>query len=558
VVQATKQEPNNFKGLIYLRLFCSTHWIISVLWERELKFDSMLLAASPRPQSDADDAFSNTPALHTPQQLAQLEAVARAQAREAPESSLVSDDEKHLAAQLVYLASQYHASEYNRQKKASAPPQFVYIPLSIQLPTHIAELRTRQAKSSERQTWFFAVDEVHEEGGEVPKEGSNGGDVPKTPEDEGMRVPQIVPDQVPATSTPTDAIHFEEVSPPYPRPSYFQPNIVQFDLLHDALGNSLFPTSTTKLPSGALSLLGTQPPALDPDVIDTPPPLRETPLPQLPDRLVPPSPLDNVSPSTFLPRPPPNFLRPLLPVRPAPVHVAPSPTPQLQLALETAISKDTLPVHTPPGSVPPSPGPGLTIQRPLAPKTSETHPISISQIIPPDYIGAISARLTPRFQPRGQSSLAQGTYFRIHPTFSLDRVVYVLTVRAMEARLAMAKYSPVPVRVRFGEGSTSGPAVFMGPGVRSEASANQPVDLTPPAPGGNMLGLGLNLQQNEVHSAAGATTPSLVPPVTYDDSHPRIKLPAPIALPTLPLPTPPLVPPTPPNLNPPPTSPNAN
>ncbi|CUA66715.1 hypothetical protein RSOLAG22IIIB_00162 [Rhizoctonia solani] len=519
----------------------------------------MLLAASPHPQSDTYDALSTGPALHTPQQIAQIEAVARAQARETPESSLVSEDEKYLAAQLVYLASQYHASEYNRQKQRTNAPQMVYIPLSIQLPTHITELRARQAKSSERQAWFFAGDELSEETSEESRDESDGNDVLNTPpKDEGTRAPQIPSDPIPTASTPIDTVHIEQTPPR--RPSYFQPDIVQVDLLHDALGNSLFPTSITKLPPIALSLLGTQPPALDPDVVETPPPLRESLLPQFSDRPFPPSPMDGAaqpSPSSaFLPRPSPSNLRPLLSVRPAPVHVAPSPTPQLQLALETAISKDALPVYTPPGSVPPSPGLGPMAQRLPVPKTSETHPINISQIIPPDYIGAISARLTPQFQLRGQSTLAQGTYFRINPTFSLDRVVYVLTVRAMEARAAMARYSPVPVRVRFGEGSASGPAVFMGPGVRSEPNVNKPLGPTPAIPGGNMLGLGLGLQGNEASSPATATTPSLVPPITYDDSHPRIKLPAPITLPTLPSPSPLVAPPPPPNLNLPPPSPN--
>ncbi|CAE6511209.1 unnamed protein product [Rhizoctonia solani] len=536
----------------------------------------MLLTASPHPQ-DAYDALSTASALHTPQQLAQLEAVARAQARETPESSLVPEDEKYLAAQLVYLASQYHASEYNRQKqKANAPQtQPMYIPLSIQLPTHIAELRADQAKSAERKAWFMGEDGRPEENGEALKEEPN--DVPNEPGVESSG--QAVPDQTPATGAPTDTVHFEQTPPPYPlRPSYFQPEIVQVDLLHDALGNSLFSTST-KLPPLRLSLLGTKPPALDPDIVETPPPLKEADLPRFPDRLVPPSPLDGTtqqSPSSAsVPRPSPSsLLRPLLPTRPAPVHVAPSPTPQLQLALETAISKDTLPVQTPPGSIPPSPGLGPRIMRPTIPKTSESHPIkyeflprrlrvllmmnSISQVIPPDYIGAISAQLAPRFRPQGQSSSAQGTYFRINPTFSLDRVIYVLTVRAMEARAAMAKYSPVPVRVRFGEGSMSGPAVFMGPGVKSEPSVSRPLGLTPLVTGGDALGLSLGSQGNELPPPADTSAPSLVPPITCNDSHPRIKLPAPITLPTLSLPPPPDAAPHPPNLNHPPPAPNAN
>ncbi|QRW21603.1 Dual specificity phosphatase, catalytic domain [Rhizoctonia solani] len=511
----------------------------------------MLLAASPHSQPDAYDALSTASALHTPQQLAQLEAVARAQARETPESSLVSDDEKYLAAQLVYLASQYHGSEYNRQK--ANVPQGLYIPLSIQLPTHIAELRTRQATSAERQAWFVGEGDELTEDMDVPKEEDNDSTASK-PEDEGSRSPKVVPGQPQAIGTQTETVHFEQTPPSYPRrPSYFQPEIVQVDLLHDALGNSLFPAST-RLPHGALALLGTQPPALDPDVVETPPPLKETDLPQFPERFVLSSPRDNNMqqlPSTRLASQsqpsPSHFLRPLLPLRPAPVHVAPSPSPQLQLALETAISKDTLP-RTPPSSAPPSPGLGSRAPRPPVPKTSESHPINISQVIPPDHIGAISSQLTPRFQPQGQSSSPQGTYFCINPTYRLDRVIYVLTARAFEARAAMAKYSPVPVRVKFGEGSTTGPAVFVGPGVKSEPNISKSTTPASPAPNGNMLGLGLGLQGNESPSPASTSAPGLVPPNINDDSHPRNKLPAPIVLPTL-LPPPSAGLPPPPSLN---------
>ncbi|CCO29024.1 hypothetical protein BN14_03026 [Rhizoctonia solani AG-1 IB] len=505
----------------------------------------MLLAASPHPQPDAYDALSTAPAsaIHTPQQLAQLEAVARAQARETPESTLVSDDEKYLAAQLVYLASQYQGSEYNRQKTNA--PQGVYIPLSIQLPTHITELRARQVTSSERHAWFVAEDDYPTKDANVLKEESDGdGDTPSKLQDETSSPPKTAAGQLlTAGGTPGETIHFEQTPPSYlRRPSYFQPEIVQVDLLHDALGNSLFPTST-KLPHSALSLLGTQPPALDPDVAETPPPLKENDLPHFPDRFVPPSPHGNNMQQLPSTRPgvqlsPSNVVRPSLPARPATVHVAPSPTPQLQLALETAISKDTLP-HTPPGSVPPSPGLGLGLRapKPPVPKTSESHPINISQVIPPDHIGAISAQLTPQFRPQGQSVSPQGTYFRINPTYRLDRVIYVLTARAFEARAAMAKYSPVPVRVRFAEGGGTGPAVFMGPGVRSEPNINKSLGLAPPTPNENMLGLGLEPQGSESSSPASASAPSLVPPT--DDSRPRNKPTTPIMLPTLPLPLPP-------------------
>lgn len=305
--------------------------------------------------------------------------------------------------------------------------------MSIQLPTHVSELRARQEQSALRQAWFVAP----------PKESSD--DQPE-PVDETRAVEnresEIAPQSLPSDPAPQSNGHA----------SYLQPESIQVDLLQDALGNSVFSApqaASVKLPPTALSLLTTQPAprvvpsALDPDVAETPPPLAETALPQfpsparsrapsqsmlarpanLPDLLAPPlngqpSVLDNLKqPSPVVASKPSSLLvpdeRPNLwpppPSRPPPVHVTPAPSPQLQLALETAISKDSIidpnqlplaqplmhsslgisnvPLMQAPRGFygPPSPAhgpPGVGVRPPMfippgfaVPKTSETHPI---------------------------------------------------------------------------------------------------------------------------------------------------------------------------------------
>lgn len=525
------------------------------------------------PEPNGEEVISSPPsaarvpthAIHTPQQLAQLEAIARAQSREKPESTLVTDDEKYLAAQLVYLASQHHGSEYNRQKPfmqggPTAGSPGVYIPLSIQLPTHVSELRTRQEKSLLRQAWFIAPPREEE---------SSYDDLPEQiDETQGAEDTEneIASRSLPGNPTPSQSNGHA---------SYLQPESIQVDLLQDALGNSMFSTpqaasvlteETTKLPPTALSLLTTQPvlrvlpSAFDPDAVETPPPLAEATLPQfpsparsrapsqnmtvrpanLPDLLAPPSNgrpsvPDNLRQPSPAIAPKPNYLlapddRPILwpppPSRPPPVHVSPAPSPQLQLALETAISKDMIidpsqlslahpimhgslgisdiPLMQAPRGFygPPSPAqgsPGAGMRPPIfippgfaVPKTSETHPINISQVIPSEYLAAISTHLEAYPPSKDEKELemiiSRGSYFRIDPSFRLDRIIYVLTARAIEARAAMARYSPIPVRVKFAEGvPVVGPALFTGPGVRASTSEpnfdrplKRPLAMTPP------------------------------------------------------------------------------
>jgi hypothetical protein len=332
----------------------------------------------------------------------------------------------------------------------------------------------RQAQSSRRQAWFIAT----------PKDESNDSvendsRLPKgLEEQQDYRVPQLTlsPGQIHGTGIPeagqneraTQSLSDElTLSQRSERTSYLQPELVEVELLRDALGNSLFPMSrvasvsteeSTKLSPTALPLLPTRLASrvalssLDPDVVETTPLLAKTTLPQFPSPVrsrtpsqnmlvrpanlpnaLPPSPLNGWSSvpdsreellmttksgSLLVPNERP-ALWPLPPAHPAPVYVAPTPCLQLQLALETAISKDMIPdanqfpsTHTieqhsmeilnPSSAIPPidaphnfygvpaygrSPGvgtrppmlmsPGLAV-----PKTSETHPIK--------YVGSSS------------------------------------------------------------------------------------------------------------------------------------------------------------------------
>lgn len=292
----------------------------------------------------------------------------------------------------MYLASQHHGSEYNRQKINNPAPLAIYIPLSIQLPNHIHDLRARQAQSTQRQAWFIAVRKDRPDDSPQARSDSTGEinnaveEVPQTEQfSHGQKMPQAGMNEEVATQAPL------QTPPHLDRPSFFHPRTVEVALLQDALGNSVlpaqFPSSTaagdsTKLSPLAMSVLSTPsfarilPSSVEADVVDTPPPLPETTLPQLPpparsrrpsQNIVPPSPRLPVTPfsapsypytwptgespkgpssaiSTISPLPPsdhPAFW-PTPPTLPAPIHVAPTPSLQLQLALETAISKDTI------------------------------------------------------------------------------------------------------------------------------------------------------------------------------------------------------------------------
>ncbi|KAF8504125.1 hypothetical protein JB92DRAFT_2969022 [Gautieria morchelliformis] len=71
-------------------------------------------------------------------------------------ASPVCMEEKRMASQLAYLASQHHASEYNRLKFGPSGAPIMYIPLSIQLPDHVRELQARQVQHSQQRLWWPA------------------------------------------------------------------------------------------------------------------------------------------------------------------------------------------------------------------------------------------------------------------------------------------------------------------------------------------------------------------------------------------------------------------
>ncbi|TDL25978.1 phosphatases II [Rickenella mellea] len=66
----------------------------------------------------------------------------------------ISNEEKQLASQLAHLASQHHASEYNRLKFGPSGSPITYIPLTLQLPGHVKELQIRQISNSKQQPWW--------------------------------------------------------------------------------------------------------------------------------------------------------------------------------------------------------------------------------------------------------------------------------------------------------------------------------------------------------------------------------------------------------------------
>ncbi|EIW63131.1 phosphatases II [Trametes versicolor FP-101664 SS1] len=61
-----------------------------------------------------------------------------------------------LVAQLGQLASQHHASDYNRMKFGSKGSPLVYVPYSVQMPDHYKEMQAYQLRCSERQAWWHS------------------------------------------------------------------------------------------------------------------------------------------------------------------------------------------------------------------------------------------------------------------------------------------------------------------------------------------------------------------------------------------------------------------
>ncbi|KAH9858636.1 phosphatases II [Lenzites betulinus] len=59
-------------------------------------------------------------------------------------------------AQLGRLASQHHASEYNRMKFGPAGSPLLYTPYSVQMSDHYKELQAHQSRCAEQQAWWLS------------------------------------------------------------------------------------------------------------------------------------------------------------------------------------------------------------------------------------------------------------------------------------------------------------------------------------------------------------------------------------------------------------------
>ncbi|KZT04610.1 phosphatases II [Laetiporus sulphureus 93-53] len=57
-------------------------------------------------------------------------------------------------SQLIKLASQHHASEYNRLKFGPRGSPLIYVPFSFQMPGRVKELQARQAECVEQRVWW--------------------------------------------------------------------------------------------------------------------------------------------------------------------------------------------------------------------------------------------------------------------------------------------------------------------------------------------------------------------------------------------------------------------
>ncbi|KAI0371045.1 phosphatases II [Pilatotrama ljubarskyi] len=70
-------------------------------------------------------------------------------------SSRTSDAENDpLVAQLGKLASQHHASEYNRLKYGPRGSPFAYVPYSVQMPDHYRVMQAHQTRWAQRRAWW--------------------------------------------------------------------------------------------------------------------------------------------------------------------------------------------------------------------------------------------------------------------------------------------------------------------------------------------------------------------------------------------------------------------
>ncbi|KAI0717226.1 protein-tyrosine phosphatase-like protein [Cerioporus squamosus] len=71
-----------------------------------------------------------------------------------PDNHSSAPHEDPVVAQLSQLASQHHASEYNRLKFGSNGSPLLYVPYSLQMPGHFKEMQAHQLKCSELRAWW--------------------------------------------------------------------------------------------------------------------------------------------------------------------------------------------------------------------------------------------------------------------------------------------------------------------------------------------------------------------------------------------------------------------
>ncbi|KDQ21490.1 hypothetical protein BOTBODRAFT_40259 [Botryobasidium botryosum FD-172 SS1] len=272
---------------------------------------------------------------HTPQQLQQIDAFTRAhRSTGIPDSASVPIEERKFAAQLAPLASQHHTSEYNKIKFGDRGAPAIYIPLGIQLPSHIRDLRQRQAINELKQAFFPASPPSPS-----PHSSSSAVLLPVTSSN-----PAALPE---ATLTTTA------------------------DINNDGVNNGMVLDATQPQPQ-------LEPPPKTAHIVD---------------------PIDTNS------RPPTSGS-----------HSATRISPDITLYAFSTVSKnskkracptltspyaDTLCEElsiamTSPLFHPRAPKePWNHLNNPNIPKTSQTHPINISQILPPEFVPIISARLMP-------------------------------------------------------------------------------------------------------------------------------------------------------------------
>ncbi|KIM30442.1 hypothetical protein M408DRAFT_7537 [Serendipita vermifera MAFF 305830] len=189
--------------------------------------------------------FGERQELLTPQQMMQVASMDRAE----PETNPIV---LRVAAQLSWLASQHHISEYNQLKFGPKGAAASYIPLSILLPAHVKELRVYQQYNVQKQAWWLSPkprlhamvlkgtlprnDDTQENTGELQDALSLAMDSPLPPLPVHLR--QLSTDQTTAAAK-TSQSHPINMSPMVPFELLFR--------LHGFLQGSLDPSQPTYL-----------------------------------------------------------------------------------------------------------------------------------------------------------------------------------------------------------------------------------------------------------------------------------------------------------------------